>query len=497
MSASEQIWVMSWRGRLLALIAASVLALLVSLATSVSHAGATVPKETDIMFIFDTSRSMEGVLNEAKEEIKTLVANTRASLPNTEFGIANVEDIPGYFGVPLTEPKTEQEYEEETEKPWQLWQSLTAEETKVEEAINKLSLSEGGPAHGGGDGPEAYGRALYETATNPKVGWRAGARHEIVLIGDQVPHTPNVNEGIPPEFWLENPFETGEESAGRFGIKETQWKTGESLEFHKTLKKLEEEDKPLAMVDYFHTEQSEETNYIHYWEYWAAATGGQAITADEGAKSLDAKLTEIIKESSEGIPPCPPDTERPTPTTPCKKKPPTPPPAPQPVVVAPPTSPPVPKTVIIDEENGEIEDEFEFPESGEAELTGDVSEGAEAARFEGLQANPLSQAPAFAARKKGKSKKCKKGYVRRGKKCLNNAPVAYGLAKLTVPAAGKYKLKLKPSAKVLAALKQGKSLRVKLTLEFTPAGTTTHLLSTTTVKVHLKPKRHHKHKHRH
>jgi VCBS repeat-containing protein len=492
MSAGEQGWVMGWRGRLLALIGVSALALAISLAMSTARADAAAPEKTDVMFIFDTSGSMEGVLTEAKEEIKTLVANTEASLPNAEFGVANVEDIPGYFGQPLESFLTEQEYAEDAEKPWHLWQPLTSDEKEVEEAINKLSESE--VAHSGGDLPEAYGRALYETATNPQVKWRAGARHEIVLIADNVPHTPNVDEGIPPEFWLENPFATGEESPGKFGIQETQWKAGESLEFHKTLQKLGAEEKPLAMVDYFHTAESESENYIHYWEYWAAATGGQAITADEGAKTLDAKLAAIIKESAEGIPPCPPDTER-TATTPCKKKTVPPPPAPKPIVSAPPTSPPVPKTVIINEEGGEIEDELEFPEAGEAELSGEVSEGAEAASFHGLPANLLSQPTAFTA-KEGKGRKCKKGYVKKGKKCVNNAPIQYGLVKLTIPSAGKYKLKLKPSAKALAALKQGKSLRVKLTLEFTPAGTTTHLLSTTTVKVHLRPKKHHKHKHR-
>ena len=98
MSAGEQVWGIGWRGRILALIGVSVLALAISLMVSVARAGATVPKETDIMIIFDTSGSMEGVLDEAKEEIKTLVANTEASLPNVEFGVANVEDIPGYDG---------------------------------------------------------------------------------------------------------------------------------------------------------------------------------------------------------------------------------------------------------------------------------------------------------------------------------------------------------------------------------------------------------------
>ena len=154
-------------------------------------------------------------------------------------------------------------------------------------------------------------RALWETATNPQVKWRPGARHEIILIADNVPHTPNVNEGIPPALWLENPFETGEESPANSAFRKRSGKKGESLEFHKTLQRLREEEKPLAMVDYFHTGELEEFNYIHYWEYWAAATGGQAIVAEEGTKSLDSKLTEIIKESAEGIPPCPPASNAP------------------------------------------------------------------------------------------------------------------------------------------------------------------------------------------
>jgi hypothetical protein len=337
-----------------ALLVAAATLLAIGFGPAVAPAGAAPPTKTDVMFVFDTSGSMEGVLNEAKEEIKTLITNTEASLPNAEFGVANVEDVPNYYDGTL-EPAfnkegdevprlSESEYEEDHEKPWHLWQPLTSDGEEVEQAIN--NLSEGEVAHGGGDAPEAYGRALWETATNPKVGWRAGARHEIVLIGDQVPHAPNLNEGIPSAFQLTEPgndgFETwpdtGEELGGRWGIPETKWKEGESLEFHKTLQKLAAEEKPLAMVDYFHTYTSEKENYIHYWEYWAAETGGQAINADEGSKSLDAKLTEIIKESSEGIPPCQPGYSR-TATTPCVPNPPTPTPSPAPPTLAA-TSPP-------------------------------------------------------------------------------------------------------------------------------------------------------------
>jgi hypothetical protein len=485
MSAGEQVWGIGWRGRILALIGVSVLALAISLGASVARAGAAVPKETDIMIIFDTSGSMQGVLDEAKEEIKTLVAKTEESLPNVEFGVANVEDIPGYF-APTLEPVsnkkgeevsklTETEYEEDPEKPWHLWQPLTSNEEEVEKAINGLSSEE--VAHYGGDGPEAYGRALYETATNKLIGWRPGARHEIVMIADNVPHTPNVNENIPSEFWLENPFDTGEELPGTWGIPGTTWKEPESLEFHHTLHKLDEESKPLAMVDYFHTGESEEVNYIHYWEYWAAEAGGQAITVEEGTKSLDAKLLEIIKESSEGIPPCPPGTER-TPTTPCKKK---------PVTVVPPPPPPPPPPVpnsgftiqsIVSNANGTVTITFVPTQSGTGTVVVTVPTAS------------IASTSAVAAKAK-KPKKCKTGQVKIKGKCRPSTTVA-GTTTATGTAGVPLTLTVTLSSKIKALLKKGKTVHLVATLTYTSSLGGTPTVST--YNLTIKGKRPHRHK---
>ncbi len=466
MSRGTQSLAAGWRGRLLALIGVSALALAISLAVSAARASAAAPEKTDVMFIFDTSGSMENVLNEAKEEIKTLVANTEASLPNAEFGVANVEDIPNYFGQPLESYLTEEEYEKNTEKPWHLWQPLTSNEEEVEKAINELSSEE--VEHYGGDGPEAYGRALYETATNPEVKWRAGARHEIVLIADNVPHTPNVNEGIPAELWLENPFETGEEPAGKFGIPDTQWKEGESLEFHKTLRKLDEEEKPLAMVDYFHTGESEEFNYIHYWEYWAADTGGQAIVAEEGTKSLDSKLTEIIKESAEGVPPCPPGYERTT-TTPCVKKPTGPPPC----ACAPPPAPrPTPDSgftigSIVENSSGTVSITFVPTQSGTGTLVVKV---------------PTASIASVSATN-AKAKRCKAGQVKIKRKCLQSTTTV-GEASASGTAGVPLTLTVTVSSKLKAQLKRGRTVHLTATLTYTSSlgGTPTVQIEQVTVK---------------
>jgi len=473
--------------RIRCLVAATAALLIVGLARGAATASATAaPEKTDIMFIFDTSGSMGGVLTEAKEGIKKVIEETRASLgPSTAYGVANVEDVPGYYSEEGFEPGSEESFEQDTEKAWHLWQPVTTEVPEVEEAIEKLSGEE--VAHSGGDGPEAYGRALWETDTNPQVGWREGARHEIVLIADNVPHTMNVNEGIPEAFWLENPFNTGEEPGGRFGIPDTQWVPGDSLEFHKTLEMLDVDGKPLAMVDYFHTDEGEYENYIHYWEYWAKQTGGEALEAKEGVKEEFAgKLVTIIKETTgRSLPPCPTGYEPRVGEGVCVKVPPPKPPVitPPPVVVPPLSKPPIKGKVIV-LAGGIIEEEVEFPEEGEGEYLGEVSEGASLSSFQGGTLELVdNQQLAFAA-----SKKCKKGYVRKHGKCVNNKPVSYGHEHLSITKAGKYKVKIKPSSRVLSSLKSGKTLHVKLTLAFTPKDTTDHLLSTRFVTVHLKKK---------
>jgi hypothetical protein len=147
----------------------------------------------------------------------------------------------------------------------------------------------------------------------------------------------------------------------------------------------------------------------------------------------------------------------------------------------------------VDLRNGEIEGEFQFPEPGTAEWTGVVSKGASLSRVPGAGmatlADPLSalerrgaaSSPAVAS-----AKPCRKGYVRKNGRCVSNAPVAYGRTTLTVRAAGRYKLIIKPTSRVRSALKRGKTLNVRLTLTFIPAHTTRRLLTTASVNVHEK-----------
>ncbi len=274
------------------LLGATVAVVAMSLGAS-APARAAVPAHTDVMFLFDTSGSMGSELGEAKAEMLAVITNINSKLPDVHYGVAEVRDYsPSRYSF--------NEEEEPGVKPWQLDQALTSDQTAVQKAIEPLT------AFGGGDGPESYGRALWETDTNPNVGWREGAQHVIILVADNVPHDNNLNEGLPESVWLlnPNPFDTGEELPGTWNIPGTVWTPGTNLDFQTTVQQLALDGKPLEDVDF-----SGETGYLPYWEYWTSFSGGHAL----GAKSteLAAKITTLIETGAvTTLPSCPAEQVR-------------------------------------------------------------------------------------------------------------------------------------------------------------------------------------------
>jgi hypothetical protein len=129
----------------------------------------------------------------------------------------------------------------------------------------------------------------------------------------------------------------------------------------------------------------------------------------------------------------------------------------------------------------------QFPAAGTATSTGVVQQGATLARVE--------QTIASAARRH-KGKKCKRGYVKKGKRCVNNASVVYGTTVLAIPAAGTYSIVINPSPAVLKALKAGKKLNVVVSTTFQNSAGGTPVTHAQSVPVKLvKPKKHHGHGH--
>ncbi len=280
------------RTRLRAAIAMAILCVLPvawMVSAPASASAAAPPSATDVMFVFDTSGSMGGELEEAKEKISSVMAALGGTLPNVAFGVSRVEDVPGWYAEEEEfdekgyKPLTEEEFEASQEKGWKLLQAISTDQSASVSAINTLET------YGGGDGAEAYGRALWEADTNPDVGWRSGARHEIVLIADNVPHDKNLNEGLAEASWLRNPFGTGNEAPVKAGIKDSLWTNTTDLQIIPVAKQLAADGKPLEDVEFFGSSHG----YLPYWEYWAGLSGGSALDASNG--ELASKLTTVIE----------------------------------------------------------------------------------------------------------------------------------------------------------------------------------------------------------
>jgi hypothetical protein len=232
------------------------------------------------MFVFDTTGSMEDALTEAREEIQEAMTQIGVALPDSQFGLAEMRD---YGGAPW-------DTERPIDVPWTLNVPITANTGAVSAGLNTLF------AAGGGDGPEAYGRALYETDVNPAVGWRPGARGVILLVADNVPHDTDLNQGIPPDLWAEeSPFDTGIDP-GRDSIVGN----GDDLDWQNSvLQSLVNDGRPLEYVDYFG-----DSELFPYWQNWTGRTGGSALQAN--GESLAGQIVALVKAGATApLPPCP------------------------------------------------------------------------------------------------------------------------------------------------------------------------------------------------
>lgn len=251
-------------------------------------ADADTPAHTDVLFVFDTTGSMGDAIQEAQEEVQQSMAQISGSLPDVQYGLASMADYGQSFVNYNGQPQTFSYDDENTANvPWTLHQAITPNQSLVSSELLKLTAADGG------DLPEAYGRALYESTANPAVGWRPGARGIIVLIADDVPHDDELNLGIPQELWAKAPFNTGIDP----GVDNTLG-TGDDLDWQGVLHRLATDGRPLEYVDF----QGDE-RYLPYWQSWTGSTGGIAISA-KGEKDLGSKLVEAVK-SGAALPACP------------------------------------------------------------------------------------------------------------------------------------------------------------------------------------------------
>jgi hypothetical protein len=126
----------------------------------------------DVYFLADTTGSMGSIITAVKAGATNIMTQLDALFPNMAFGVGNYKDF-------VSDPFC-----------FQHQQSPTTNAATAQTAINGWSAS------GGGDGPEGQFFALNQIATNPAIGWRAGAKRIVVWFGDAPGHDP-ICAGLP------------------------------------------------------------------------------------------------------------------------------------------------------------------------------------------------------------------------------------------------------------------------------------------------------------
>lgn len=121
--------------------------------------------QTDVLFAFDQSGSMAGMIEGAKADAHRLMTTLAARLGSEHFGVAGFSDYVDF--------------------PYRLYQPITEDLDAVQTAINGLGLADGG------DTPEAYARMMFESYSDNAIGWRPESRRYLVIFGDSYPHDPD------------------------------------------------------------------------------------------------------------------------------------------------------------------------------------------------------------------------------------------------------------------------------------------------------------------
>lgn len=130
----------------------------------------------DVLFLFDLTGSMGGVLSSAKAEAVNIMADLQANISDIRFAAASHMDYVGFYSY----PGYAADYGSGSDYPWLLSQDLTTDTSLVNAAINSLALGFGN------DWPEDYTRALYEAGES--VSWGASRLKLVVFFGDAEPH---------------------------------------------------------------------------------------------------------------------------------------------------------------------------------------------------------------------------------------------------------------------------------------------------------------------
>lgn len=121
----------------------------------------------DVVISFDTTGSMSSVLAQVRHKIKQTVERLMGELPDIRIGIIVHGDYCDAQSTYVTRHL-----------------DLTQDTASITDFVEHT------PPTGGGDAPECYELVLHEAQ---ELSWRADAKRVLVMIGDDVAHTPEDN----------------------------------------------------------------------------------------------------------------------------------------------------------------------------------------------------------------------------------------------------------------------------------------------------------------
>ncbi len=236
-----------------------------------------VPAKGDVIFCMDLTGSMSGSLSNLKNNSINIMNEIANSISDSQFGLITHKDYPGVY----LSCGYNSYYGGSTDFPYQLNQGLTSATADVATAINPLTVG------GGGDLPESYERALFETYSDPGIGWRDGAARVVVAWLDNIPH----------DCLLAPPYNTTSGSdPGRDGI----IGNADDIDMDDVIAGMTAENITLIVLS------SGSSNITALWENYASLTGGTAIQINRngtipGGEDVATFISNLINESISSV----------------------------------------------------------------------------------------------------------------------------------------------------------------------------------------------------
>jgi len=122
----------------------------------------------DVELAFDTTGSMAGSLQRARQDAQSILAGVRAVVPSARFAVVSFRD----HGNPGGE--------------YQTIQPMTADTAAIEGALEQLRAVSN-PSPGNLD-VESYNLAFHRSYADSSLGWNPGARKIVLVVGDAEPY---------------------------------------------------------------------------------------------------------------------------------------------------------------------------------------------------------------------------------------------------------------------------------------------------------------------